>query len=197
MGEIKLTLGKKSSQDWIREKSKKVKTIYTPVDYNPTQDLKKDIAIIELKEPVEWSAKVRPVCLPSPEDYHKTKADLWGFVSGFGINSTTGHKSEDLRYTSLKIQSDKTCSKEPQVKENTFCAGIPGKTNDSCGGDSGGPFVLRLPDDRSETTFSYYLMGIISYGPPCGGTDGFGFYTKVSVYLRWINEKIAEIEKTS
>ncbi len=192
MGEIKL----KFEHEWLNSKFIQVKRIFTLPSFHPTRFLESDIAIMELVKPVEWSAEIRPVCLPSPEDYHKTKAELWGFVSGFGINSTTKHESEDLRYTSLKIQSDKTCSKEPQVKENTFCAGILGKTNDACGGDSGGPFVLRLPDDRSETTFSYYLMGIISYGPPCGGTDGFGFYTKVSVYLRWINEKIAEIKKT-
>ena len=48
-------------------------------------------------------------------------------------------------------------------------------------GDSGGPFVAKLEDNK------WYLIGLTSWGRDCGfGT----VYTRVSYYLNWINQNI-------
>lgn len=51
-------------------------------------------------------------------------------------------------------------------------------------GDSGGP--LMMPKGKQ-----YYLIGIVSFGPRVCGARGIpGVYTKVSSFVRWIDEKI-------
>ena len=58
----------------------------------------------------------------------------------------------------------------------------PGK--DSCGGDSGGPMVVRKPSG------SWYQAGIVSFGPKRCGIGRPGVYTKVSKYLDWIRNTL-------
>lgn len=54
-----------------------------------------------------------------------------------------------------------------------------GEATDACQGDSGGPLVLSQND-------KYYLVGVVSTGPACGGIDLAGIYTWVSKYMDWI-----------
>ncbi len=189
MGEIKLRFEK----TWIDAKSTRVSRIFTTQAYNPTNSLSDDIALMELTKPVEWSSKIRPVCLPSTSQHHKVKVNQWGYVSGFGIHSTAEKISQDLRYVSLQVQLEDSVTCPHWSKDNQFCAGISGDTRDACKGDSGGPFVVKLAKKHSKETFNYYLMGIVSAGPKCGSKKHFGVYTKVESFLDWINKKIAEI----
>ena len=55
---------------------------------------------------------------------------------------------------------------------------------DSCGGDSGGPMVVRKPSG------SWYQAGIVSFGPKRCGIGRPGVYTKVSKYLDWIRNSL-------
>lgn len=72
-----------------------------------------------------------------------------------------------------------------KVTSNMFCAGYGQDTiGDSCKGDSGSPFSVKLDDSR------YYLVGIVSWGEGCGKKNKYGFYTKVKNYLDWINALI-------
>ena len=54
---------------------------------------------------------------------------------------------------------------------------------DNLKGDSGGPLIEK----RGGT---YFLIGIVSYGVPCGVKDYPTIYTKVSRYMTWINSKV-------
>jgi secreted trypsin-like serine protease len=45
-------------------------------------------------------------------------------------------------------------------------------------------------DDDADIHY-WYLAGVVSYGPRECGTKGMpGVYTRVSSYLKWINENI-------
>ncbi len=192
MGEIKLKL----EHEWLNSKFVQVKRIFTLPSYQPTRALESDIAIMELMKQVEWSAEIRPVCLPSPQQNHEINIKQWGFVSGFGVFSNVRKMSEDLRYVFLQVQSEDDPFCGIKSKGDKFCAGIPESKNDSCQGDSGGPFVINLAEDKNKESYSFHLMGIVSSGPYCGeNEDFFGHYTKVTTHLLWINEKMAEIER--
>ena len=54
---------------------------------------------------------------------------------------------------------------------------------------SGGPLMTRTTDGLWE------LVGITSYGKGCGRLNELGVYTRVSMYLNWINTTIKKLEE--
>lgn len=69
------------------------------------------------------------------------------------------------------------------LRDTQLCAGgLRGK--DTCSGDSGGPLMKRIKS-------SYYLYGIVSFGPSkCGTKDVPGVYTSVVKYIEWIENNL-------
>lgn len=64
-----------------------------------------------------------------------------------------------------------------------MCAFNEGR--DSCGGDSGGPLLLKgssIDDDQ--------LVGIVSWGISCANDDYPGVYSRISYYYDWIQSTI-------
>ena len=62
-----------------------------------------------------------------------------------------------------------------------MCAGLPEGGKDACGGDSGGPLLVKRNEDPT-----WYQIGIVSHGYGCGLPDSPGIYTIVADYLDWI-----------
>ena len=56
--------------------------------------------------------------------------------------------------------------------------------SDSCGGDSGGPMVLRKPGG------AWYQMGVVSFGSKKCGLGKPAVYTRVTAYLDWIKDNM-------
>lgn len=154
-----------------------------------------DIAFLQLEEPVMWSRRVRPVCLPGPQDYLKDSPSdrKYGYVSGWGHNSSM-HDTlpEKLRIVPLGVNSNETCEDTEFDKKKMFCAGdADGK--DACKGDSGGPFAIDLPTNEDETVFRFKIMGIVSWATGKCGVDGVkGYYTRVTNYLDWIEKVMSK-----
>jgi secreted trypsin-like serine protease len=75
--------------------------------------------------------------------------------------------------------------RKPQTTQ--MCAiGAIGK--DSCAGDSGGPLMKLVAENRSHFI---YVAGVLSYGPKkCGSPGKPAIYTKVSEFVHWILETI-------
>ncbi|XP_009908400.1 hepatocyte growth factor activator [Dryobates pubescens] len=156
--------------------------------FNPTEH---DIALIKLKKNGQRCAVksqfVQPICLPEsdtvfPEQF-KCQISGWGHkhenISGY---------SNVLQETLIPIISEEKC-RSPEIygaemTENMFCAGYFDSKSDACQGDSGGPLACE------ENEISY-LYGVISWGDGCGRVNKPGVYTRVTNYVKWINEKIA------
>ena len=176
-----------------------MRNIYVHSDFTHGQrnkhDFKDDIAILQLEEPVTWSPRIRPICLPRPEDYLKEPLSRndrqHGYVAGWGYTSGDSDRrlSETLKFVSLGVNSNKTCQDDEFYKDKMFCAGDGLGRKDTCKGDSGGPFAMRLPTDADETELKYKVIGLVSWAPGNCGTRGFyGYYTRVTHYINWIKK---------
>lgn len=144
-----------------------------------------DIALIKLAHPVAFNDTIQPILLPPRAG--KDFAGEWATTSGFGdVTSTDKWGSNHLLFANLQVISNKECRKtemSQKVTDTVICA----KGNSSpCFGDSGGPLAL------AQTPA--VLLGIVSFGPKnetCyrGNQSA---YTRVSAYVDWIEETIAE-----
>ncbi|XP_027976920.1 complement C1s subcomponent [Eumetopias jubatus] len=154
-----------------------------------------DIALVQLKEPVKMGPTVSPICLPgTSSEYNPSVGDL-GLISGWGRTKVRDHVIL-LRGAMLPVAPLEKCRevKGKNVKvdinsyvftNNMICAGGE-KGVDSCEGDSGGAFALRVPN---EETPKFYVAGLVSWGPQCGT---YGIYTRVQNYIDWIMKTIQE-----
>lgn len=148
-----------------------------------------DIALLKLKEPVEFNKNIRPACLYLRYDATPTQA----WVSGWGVTEFGDEEGSNiLQKADLKIISSIRCAKRLQssiqipygITPAMICAGDPvgGWTKDSCLGDSGGPLQIVHPDNKCL----FQVFGITSFGQACAFANTPGVYTKVSHYLDWI-----------
>ncbi|XP_017555936.1 complement C1s subcomponent-like isoform X2 [Pygocentrus nattereri] len=148
-----------------------------------------DLALIKLKNTIQYNADVMPLCLPSLEAEYTPS--LTGWVSGFG-QTARSKISRYLRYTSLPLVNKEMCQKfidnlriPVPLTDNMFCAGVPKGGKDACGGDAGGAFVLKQNG-------VFYAAGIVSWGYECGKPGRYGVYTRVAQYVDWINKTMSE-----
>jgi len=140
-----------------------------------------DVAVIELREPIEFRANAVPVCLPEEtEEFLEEPAT----VIGWGRLQEYGESSRVLREVSVKIISNEVCSymyQPIEVTGNMLCAGDAKGGKDACQGDSGGSLNVNTSDGQ------WKQVGIVSWGRGCGLPEYPGVYTRVTVFRDWIN----------
>ncbi|KAM4723218.1 prothrombin [Rhinophrynus dorsalis] len=164
--------------------------------YNWKENLDRDIALIQLKRPMQFSNYIHPVCLPTKEIVVKLlSAGYKGRVSGWGnLMETWGSGGQNLpqvlQRINLPIVDQETCKASTKIKvtDNMFCAGYSpeaSKRGDACEGDSGGPFVMKDP-----TSGRWYQMGIVSWGEGCDRDGKYGFYVHVHRMRKWLMKMI-------
>jgi secreted trypsin-like serine protease len=157
---------------------KSVARIYVHPLFNPTQK-DNDIAVIELTTPVNYNRFVSPVCLVQKDVADYTSC----VVAGWGRTNYKGAVSNILNQVVLPVVPWPDCKKSnaKTLTQNMMCAGYPEGGKDACLGDSGGPFVCKV-DNRWE------IHGVVSFGQHCAEPGHPGIYTRVSRYLKWIND---------
>uniref|UniRef100_A0A668RGW2 Peptidase S1 domain-containing protein n=1 Tax=Oreochromis aureus TaxID=47969 RepID=A0A668RGW2_OREAU len=152
---------------------------------------KNDIALIKLKNPIQFSKDVAPVDLPDKDDTFGPSAECW--ITGWGeVGNVPLPDPETLQQLSISIMPRSTCKKTyPQIACNTLC-GANSKGRDACKGNYGGPLVCRKGG-------KFLQVGIMSHGSPgsCGLANNPGVYTAVAKYLNFINDYVHFSENPS
>ncbi|KAM9740398.1 coagulation factor IXa [Menidia menidia] len=142
-----------------------------------------DIALLQLKNPINFSASVRPICL-GPTAFTEALVKAWSpaTVSGWGRTRFMGLTAEALQKVEVPFADRTECkrSSSSRITSFMFCAGYYDEKKDACQGDSGGPHANRIHD-------TWFLTGIVSWGEECAKQGKYGVYTRVSVYYHWIN----------
>ena len=78
----------------------------------------------------------------------------------------------------------KTCKTVDDQEANDICAGELNGGLDACQGDSGGPLFCHSVMNVKE----WYLAGVVSHGEGCARAGEPGVYTRVALYLDWIDD---------
>ncbi|XP_054839770.1 vitamin K-dependent protein C [Eublepharis macularius] len=148
-----------------------------------------DIALLHLAHPVFFNKYVLPICLPANNlaEQELMTEGTQTVVTGWGSQSSSSatNYSSVLNYIEIPLAPRNECihAMQNSISDNMICAGIMGDKRDSCHGDSGGPMVTQFKN-------TWFLVGLVSWGEGCGNLDNFGIYTKVSPYLKWINQQM-------
>lgn len=160
-------------------------------DYKPREHYN-DLTVIEVKERFEFTANVRPICLPPPGSFE----DIVGedvTVIGWGDQEFGGVQASVLREVTVQVIDNKECnaaysklrgSSIPRGITDLFiCAGVPEGGKDACQKDSGGPLMVARDGVWS-------LVGIVSFGYQCAQAGYPGVYTRVTKYIDWLEQEI-------
>uniref|UniRef100_A0A671M026 Coagulation factor IX n=1 Tax=Sinocyclocheilus anshuiensis TaxID=1608454 RepID=A0A671M026_9TELE len=141
-----------------------------------------DIALLRLRNPIQFTLTVRPICLgPMLFSNSLLQSGSLATVSGWGRLRFQGRSAVNLQKVELPYV-DRTVCKESSSDPVTyfmFCAGYSDSPKDACQGDSGGPHAMRYKN-------TWFLTGIISWGEECAKKGKYGVYTQVGNYYRWI-----------
>lgn len=187
-GSYKVVLGEHIlSKKSGNEKTVEIAKVITHPQYD-YQTNRYDLAVIKLKECVEYGDYIQPICLPDKiKDNSLTGKEL--IASGWGsTQSGSQHGSDKLLEVNVKVISNRACKKkggwyQTDVFPENICTLTPGK--DACQGDSGGPLAYYYNN-------KFYLIGVTSWGIGCGGKDSPGVWTDCinPHILKWIRSNI-------
>nr|XP_020666243.1 serine protease 27-like isoform X1 [Pogona vitticeps] len=160
-----------------------------------------DIALVQLKDPITFSKRITPICVPGANVYFPPGLKCW--VTGWGdVQSRERYATSDiLQKLEVPIISTNNCnalyhqdSGEPkgtkEIKTDMLCAGFAAGRQDACQGDSGGPLACWMKG-------SWLLAGVVSWGDGCAQKNRPGVYARVTSYQQWIHSIIPELTFTS
>ncbi|XP_020947785.1 ovochymase-1 [Sus scrofa] len=148
-----------------------------------------DIALIQLSSALEFNSVVRPVCLP-----HRMEPPFSSeicVVTGWGSISEDGDLASRLQQIQVPVLEREFCertyySAHPGgISEKMICAGFAASGGKDIGqGDSGGPLVCK------HEKGPFVLYGIVSWGAGYAQPRKPDVFSRVSVFLEWIQSKI-------
>ncbi len=137
--DITVVLGEHDLKDF-EDKTKiiEVLKIYQHPKYS-RYDSNWDMSLLKLKQRVELTREISPVCLPlnNDDDFTGAKAT----ISGWGLTSNKSIPDILQKVDGMDILANENCGLYPPgvIMENMLCSSSKGK--DTCQGDSGGNLV--------------------------------------------------------
>ncbi|KAB0801535.1 hypothetical protein PPYR_05889 [Photinus pyralis] len=160
--------------------------------YNPTS-YTNDIAILTLSQPHK-NPTVKPICLPLDEPLKSNDfVNYTPLVAGWGALYFNGPSSSTLQTTTLPVVTNERCSRAfinfrtTTIDHRVLCAGYLQGGKDACQGDSGGPLMYSRLENKN---FTYYQIGVVSYGFRCAEQGFPGVYTRVTAFVDWIQNNL-------
>ncbi|CAG5115351.1 unnamed protein product, partial [Candidula unifasciata] len=189
-------LAMEDNQYYVQERL--IEEFYTYPEFDLIKEpLVYDVALVKLNESVVYSSRVSPLCL---DDTDKHYEETPCFVSGWGQLS---HDSPGTRFpytASVSTMSPAGCKNKydilpedhpmkPYIRmtPSVLCASVGTSGEDACQGDSGGPLMCQHYG-------RWYQAGVVAAGYLCGQEATPGLYSRVSYYMDWIRQTMADNE---
>ncbi|XP_006893102.1 PREDICTED: serine protease 46-like [Elephantulus edwardii] len=155
----------------------------------------RDIALLKLQDPVSWSHKIQPVCLPSGQ--YKPELGSLCWVTRWGREKKQGdpNASYSLQEIAVKIIKNNVCNQkyhflltedqEHFLGEDMLC-GSSQQGVESCQTNSGSPLVCYLNS-------TWIQMGLVSWSFTCGQFQFPSIYTSTSYFTSWIKSQVSDV----
>uniref|UniRef100_A0A4W3JRZ0 Peptidase S1 domain-containing protein n=1 Tax=Callorhinchus milii TaxID=7868 RepID=A0A4W3JRZ0_CALMI len=165
--------------------SRTIERIITHPNFSIPGLFNNDIAVLELSSPLTFTDFIRPICLPSSS--HVFRDGQTCTVTGWGTLSYQGDFPTILQKADVNIVSNDACIRAygNLISNKMLCAGILAGGIDACQGDSGGPLVCE------ESSGTWLLAGIVSFGDGCAQPDTPGVYSHVTALRDWVLQETA------
>lgn len=144
------------------------------------ENLKNDIALIEVEEPYKFNQFIQPISIAVCDDETVFREPLNGIIVGGGFRASSFDFPDYLQWGSLRTTSKQKCMETfPEMgnRDSVFCAS---GFSSICVGESGGGLL----------TNDFRLIGIASFVKPDPGCE-YGephAFTNVNFYRDWIIE---------
>jgi len=160
---------------------------------SPPETFNYDIALVKLASPVQLNERVNVICLPTATEVFPTGTSC--LTAGWGHMEESGVVSSVVNHVSVPIVDQVLCNQlysnisqkiKLTISDDMMCAGLTEGGRDACQYDSGGPLVYY---DHEEQR--WLLIGVVSTGYGCARAGFPGIYTKVSEFIPWIEQTIA------
>ncbi|EHB06080.1 Testicular serine protease 2 [Heterocephalus glaber] len=163
-------------------------------DYDKIHHMSRDIVLMQLHRPMEFTSHVHPICLPNSSFTLPIFTSCW--ISGWGMITEDRFLPAlfQLQEGELILISNEQCAAEYmhpsgvqdpsefQVKEDMLCAAEYRMGRSICRGDSGGPLVCPVQG-------VWYLMGVASWSAECVAPVGPNIFSRITYFINWIQEK--------
>lgn len=136
-------------------------------------DFQNDIALIKLKEQIEFDESMQKIELYGEELEESTQVT----ISGFGRTGTDMSTSDQLKYNTMYVLRERNCYAETGIVHQGLICLNSGIDNGACNGDSGGPAV-----------YDGQLVGVANFVIDGCGTQHPDGYAKVAYFTEWIRD---------
>lgn len=189
--EVVLFLGRYNILNWMEAGviAAQVEQIVIHSDYMAKDtSYDADIAVAVMKQRVQFTEFIRPICLWEGSENLNSVEGQWGTVIGWGRDGTGNIVTAEPKKISIPIVSEAECLRSSDTyryitSERTFCAG--GRDGKGpCNGDSGGGMTFKVNN-------KWMLRGIVSaaLADPIINTCNLGDYvvfTDAAKFVNWI-----------
>ncbi|XP_041332391.1 granzyme C-like, partial [Pyrgilauda ruficollis] len=127
--------------EWSQQKIRVGQWVIHP-EYSP-DDFKNDIVLLKLKPRARINQNVQFISIPRRNEH--VRPGTLCRVSGWGLTSPKGNRSNVLREVKLKVQKEKICQQRSSKyqRQSMICVGNKNSKKASYQGDSGGPLVCN------------------------------------------------------
>lgn len=183
------------------EVTAEVDKAFSHSNFNNTGKGEDDIALLKLKEPLNYTSEVSYINLPYQYEGSTGRECI---VSGWGATNNSEEYPNMpliLQIAKIPVVSDEKCEEsckngglvpnkdDCDMPKEMLCAGYEEGGSQACNGDSGGALVCSRSIDGYR-----YVAGIVSQSLDCGIPHYYTYYTEVSFYLDWIADTMKEEE---
>ncbi|KAF7659521.1 hypothetical protein LDENG_00295790 [Lucifuga dentata] len=177
------------------ETAHRVKRIVIPSGYVEPHE-GKDVALVQLSNPVTWSDYIRPICLPTSRalfpDGMQCYVTGWGHIRHDvplpGVGTLQEVQVPLISQSSCQAMYQQHPTDKVNILYDMICAGFQQGGKDSCQGDSGGPLVCKMVNG------TWVQAGVVSFGQGCAEANKPGVYARVTSYTEFIRSTVPAVQ---
>lgn len=192
-----VSLGRYRLREWSEEGSvnREIAAYQLHPNYDKGGNADADLAVLSLREKVEYNDVIRPICLWTGPALLASVVGKSGYVVGWGRDENGNRHLQEPRQIKAPIVRQEDCHWSNSdfvlfTSNRTFCAGLRNGSG-PCNGDSGSGFVMY-----DAKTDRYYLRGIVSRSllnritMSCD-LNQYIVYVDVAQHLEWVRNMIS------